>query len=255
MPSQRSVDQPEYSRRLQRRRFAWHYAAASVSCSRSSVWPCSCRWPGIAVHVSRASRAGPSVPSSATLVLRPGGELQEVVPDDVVGQLLGREVDTVRGFVDSLRKAKRDPRIKTVLLMPSALQLPYWAKVQELRDAVARLPQVGQDGRGVPRIRRRPRVLPGQRRRQGLPAADQPARSHRRRLVRDLPARHVRQDRRVSGLHPHRRLQDRRQPAHREGLHAGAPRDVRVAQPRHVRRSSCAASPRAARRPSRTCAR
>src|SRR5688500_16193845 len=82
--------------------------------------------------VSRA----PAVPSSATLVLRPGGELQEVVPDDVVGQVFGRETDTVRGFVDNLQKARRDSRIKTVLLMPSGLQLPYWAKVQELRDAV-----------------------------------------------------------------------------------------------------------------------
>ena len=82
--------------------------------------------------VSRA----PSVPSSAALVLRPGGELQEVVPDDVVGQVFGREVDTVRGFVDNLHKARRDSRIKTVLLMPSGLQLPYWGKVQELRDAV-----------------------------------------------------------------------------------------------------------------------
>src|SRR5262245_46122315 len=83
-----------------------------------------------------ALSAAPSVPSSATLVLRPGGALQEIVPDDVVGQVFGRDVDTVRGFVDSLRKAKRDPRIKTVLLMPSSLELPYWGKVQELRDSV-----------------------------------------------------------------------------------------------------------------------
>ena len=79
---------------------------------------------------------GPSVPDSATLVLRPGGELQEVVPDDVVGQVLGRDTATVRGFVESLQKAKRDPRIRSVLLMPSTLQLPFWAKVQELRDAI-----------------------------------------------------------------------------------------------------------------------
>jgi protease IV len=83
-----------------------------------------------------AVAGAPSVPSSAALVLRPGGELQEVIPDDVVGQVFGREVDTVRGFVDNLHKARRDSRIKTVLLMPSGLQLPYWAKVQELRDAV-----------------------------------------------------------------------------------------------------------------------
>jgi protease-4 len=90
---------------------------------------------GIAFMYLAVSRA-PSVPSSATLVLRPGGELQEVVPDDVVGQVFGRDQDTVRGFVDNLKKARRDSRIKTVLLMPSGLQLPYWAKVQELRDAV-----------------------------------------------------------------------------------------------------------------------
>ena len=79
---------------------------------------------------------GPSVPESATLVLRPGGDIQEVVPYDVVGQVFGREANTVRGFVEMMRKAKRDPRIKTVLLRPSSLELPYWAKVQELRDAV-----------------------------------------------------------------------------------------------------------------------
>jgi protease-4 len=90
---------------------------------------------GITVMYLTVSRA-PSVPASATLVLRPGGELQEIVPDDVVGQVFGQNVDTVRGFVDNLRKAKRDSRIKTVLLVPSGLQLPYWAKVQELRDAV-----------------------------------------------------------------------------------------------------------------------
>ena len=48
---------------------------------------------GLAVVVSMAAvvlmffaaSRGPSVPSSATLVLRPGGELPEVEPDDVVG--------------------------------------------------------------------------------------------------------------------------------------------------------------------------
>jgi protease-4 len=99
---------------------------------------------GMAVLVSLAGivltyvvvSRGPSVPASATLVLRPGGSLEEIVPDDVVGQVFGRDTNTVRGFVESLRKAKRDPRIKTVLLMPSSLQLPFWGKVQELRDAV-----------------------------------------------------------------------------------------------------------------------
>ncbi len=79
---------------------------------------------------------GPSIEGDSTLVLRPGGDLQETLPDDVVGQLIGSHAMTVRGFVDSLRMAKRDPRITGVLLMPSSLDSPYWAKVQELRDAV-----------------------------------------------------------------------------------------------------------------------
>ena len=99
---------------------------------------------GLAVAVSVAGLAlmflvvsrGPTVPSTATLVLRPGGEIQEVVPDDVLGLLGGRSTSTVRAFVNGLEKARRDPRIKTVLLMPSSLSLPYWAKVQELRDAI-----------------------------------------------------------------------------------------------------------------------
>jgi protease-4 len=107
---------------------------------------------GLAVIVSTAAVAlmfvaasrGPTVPSSATLVLRPGGDLPEVQPDDVLGQVFGREVNTVRGFVEALRKASRDDRVRTVLLMPSTLDLPYWGKVQEMRDAVAAFRKSGK---------------------------------------------------------------------------------------------------------------
>ncbi|MGH9347433.1 MAG: signal peptide peptidase SppA [Vicinamibacterales bacterium] len=77
----------------------------------------------------------PPVATESTLVLRPGGELHEAVPDDVLGFIRG-DLTTVRGFVDTLRKAARDARITTVLLMPGAFDLPFWGKVQELRDAV-----------------------------------------------------------------------------------------------------------------------
>lgn len=90
---------------------------------------------GVAVMYLAMSR-GPSVPGSATLVLRPGGALAEVAPDDIVGQVLGRDAATLRGLVDSLRLARQDPRVTHVLLRPGSLELPYWAKVQELRDAV-----------------------------------------------------------------------------------------------------------------------
>ena len=89
----------------------------------------------------------------------------------------------------ALRRAKTDPRITSVVLMPGSLDSPYWARLQELRDAVLDFRRSGQAGDRVSRIRRRPRVLPGQRRRQGLPAADELARSHRHRQLRDLPAR------------------------------------------------------------------
>ena len=90
------------------------------------------------------SPRGPVIPDPALLVMRPGGELLEVLPDDVLGQVLGREASTVRGFVESLRKAKRDPRITSVLLLPSTLELPFWAKVQELRDAIVDFRQSGK---------------------------------------------------------------------------------------------------------------
>ncbi len=107
---------------------------------------------GLAVVVSMAAvvltfvavSRGPSVPSSATLVLRPGGDLPEVEPDDVLGQVFGRDVSTVRGFVEALRRASRDDRVRAVLLMPSTLNVPYWGKVQEMRDAIVAFRKSGK---------------------------------------------------------------------------------------------------------------
>jgi protease-4 len=79
---------------------------------------------------------GPHVPSEAVLVLTVGAELSELEPTDVVGYLQHGRARTVRAVVDSLRKAKVDPRIAGVLLKPAGFTTPYWGKVQELRDAV-----------------------------------------------------------------------------------------------------------------------
>jgi protease IV len=78
----------------------------------------------------------PAVPSSATLVLRVGGDLTEVAPADVVTYLRGVKTPTVRSVVDNLRKAKVDPRVRAVLLKPTGFESPFWGKVQEIRDAV-----------------------------------------------------------------------------------------------------------------------
>src|SRR5438445_1304385 len=78
----------------------------------------------------------PAVPSNATLVLRVGGSLTELAPADFVGYLRGSKTPTVRSIVDNLRKAKVDSRVRAVLLKPTGFESPFWAKVQEIRDAV-----------------------------------------------------------------------------------------------------------------------
>src|SRR5260221_10836382 len=78
----------------------------------------------------------PAVPTNSTLVLRVGGELNEVAPADVVSYVRGVKTPTVRSVVDNLRKAKVDARVKAVLLKPTGFESPFWAKVQEIRDAV-----------------------------------------------------------------------------------------------------------------------
>ncbi len=78
----------------------------------------------------------PAVPSNATLVLRVGGDLTEIAPTDVVSYIRGVKRPTVRSMVENLRKAKVDPRVRAVLLKPTGFESPFWAKVQEIRDAV-----------------------------------------------------------------------------------------------------------------------
>ena len=79
----------------------------------------------------------PAVPAHATLVLRVSGTLAETPPEPVISQLTGGgRATTVRAYVDNLRKAKIDPRVSSVLVIPTNLELPYWGKLQELRDAI-----------------------------------------------------------------------------------------------------------------------
>ena len=75
----------------------------------------------------------PDVAARSTLVLRPGGDLPEVLPDIVFGA--GDDL-TIRAYVELIRKAKADRRITGILLKPGGLNSPFWAKVQELREAL-----------------------------------------------------------------------------------------------------------------------
>src|SRR5262245_24520249 len=99
---------------------------------------------GVAVFVSMSGFAllyllfgrEPPVSTNSTLVLRVGGDLTEVAPNDVVSYIRGVRASTVRSVVDNLRKARVDPRVRAVMLKPTGFQSPFWGKVQELRDAV-----------------------------------------------------------------------------------------------------------------------
>ena len=77
----------------------------------------------------------PQVSSNSTLVLRIGGDLNEMEPGGVLGPFM-EGAPTVRGVVEMLRKAKTDKRITSVILKPSGAGA-LWGKVQEVRDAVA----------------------------------------------------------------------------------------------------------------------
>src|SRR6059058_5197535 len=112
---------------MARRGFAILFTVLGVACFVSIVG-----FAGLYLLVGRE----PSVPSSATLVLRVGGALTELAPNDVVGYIRGTKTPTVRGIVENLRKAKVDPRVRAVLLKPTGFESPFWAKVQEVRDAV-----------------------------------------------------------------------------------------------------------------------
>jgi protease-4 len=76
----------------------------------------------------------PAVAGNSTLVLKIGGDLQEMEPGGVIGQFF-EAPPTVRLLVDALRKAKVDRRISSVIIRPTDAAA-LWGKVQEVRDAI-----------------------------------------------------------------------------------------------------------------------
>ena len=76
----------------------------------------------------------PRIERNSTLVLRVNGDLQEMDPAGVIGQLFEGQ-PTVRSLIDALRKAKVDPRVTSVVIRPTGTAA-LWGKVQEVRDAI-----------------------------------------------------------------------------------------------------------------------
>lgn len=77
----------------------------------------------------------PQVTSNSTLVLRIGGNLNEMDAGGVFGPFF-ESTPTVRSLVEMIRKAKTDKRITSILVKPTGAAA-LWAKVQEVRDALA----------------------------------------------------------------------------------------------------------------------
>ncbi len=86
----------------------------------------------------------PAVPSRAALSLEVGGDIVELPASDVVAYLSDARTPTVRGIVESLKKAKHDSRVRAVLLKPTTFSSPYWGKVQELRAALVDFKESGK---------------------------------------------------------------------------------------------------------------
>ena len=112
--------------------------------------------------------------SNSTLVLRVGGDLQEAEPGGLVGSFFEPPPWSVL-VVESLRKAKVDRRITSVVIRPTGTAA-LWAKVQEVRDAIVDFKSSKKPIIALSRIRRRAGVLPRERLRQGVPYADRLAR-------------------------------------------------------------------------------
>jgi len=78
----------------------------------------------------------PSVPDHATLVLRIGDLAEGFGTDRLRDLVSGTRTLTLQEVIADLKKAKTDPRIGAVLVMPNGLPDAYWAKVQEVREAI-----------------------------------------------------------------------------------------------------------------------
>ena len=79
----------------------------------------------------------PSVPDRATVVLRIGN-LAEGPGLPGLAELFGAgRMLTLDEVLESLRKAKVDPRVGSVLVVPGGLPAGSWAKLQDVRDAIA----------------------------------------------------------------------------------------------------------------------
>ncbi|MEW5983382.1 MAG: signal peptide peptidase SppA [Acidobacteriota bacterium] len=80
--------------------------------------------------------AEPAVSPGSVLVQRVGDDLPEHTGGTVFESLADTRQETLVQVVENLRKAKADSRVSSVVVSPANLTAPYWAKLQEVRDAI-----------------------------------------------------------------------------------------------------------------------
>lgn len=89
---------------------------------------------GALLVLASFASAPPQVPANATLSIELQAPFSEVAPSDVISQFLPR-ASTLRATVDLISRAKNDPRVKALVIRPSA-NGALWAQLQEVRAAV-----------------------------------------------------------------------------------------------------------------------
>jgi protease IV len=78
----------------------------------------------------------PAVAANSVLVVRVEGDLADSASDTVFESVMGARRNGTRAIVENLRKAKADRRITGILVKPGNLRSAYWARLQEVRDAI-----------------------------------------------------------------------------------------------------------------------
>jgi protease-4 len=123
-----------------KKRTAWVLVAAvaAISLGAAAV--------GAVALLLRGARpsAGGFTGSNSYLALNLSGEIPEEPPSSEIPAFLERRPPSVRTLVESLERAARDSRIKSVVLRVSVLSDASFGKVQELRDAIRRFRQSGK---------------------------------------------------------------------------------------------------------------
>ncbi|UFP92791.1 signal peptide peptidase SppA [Gloeobacter morelensis] len=86
---------------------------------------------------------GPQIADNSVLEIKLAGDLPEKASEDPIAGLLGTPALTFKDALDNLKKAAKDPRIKGVVLRLDGNSLG-WARVEELREAIAKFRQSGK---------------------------------------------------------------------------------------------------------------